>query len=341
MADPSAIERIDNLRVIGRSSDAERMIRTALAEEPQDGQLLWRLAAVLLNSKRYDEGLAAAQAAVAADPSNPNAHRVLGLLLAETGAGSQAVHAAYTAVTLAPHHAHTVVAYSYVLSRANRYEEAAEVARRAVELAPHDTDAHTQVGDIAMHTGDHEAARRAYEEVLRLDPEHAAARRALAGVDHVSRRQRKALHGLVAAGRMDPNLEDLLPLVAAVLWQLNWQMRIGYFVALFPVRSVITKGHPGPSEIRTVGVVMVVLAVAAVWWHFRGLPRGSATVLRAALRQDRFLTLTYLVMALTLVVYAVMAVTGWAAVAALIVPLAVVLGLLIIGKAIGDAIKGR
>jgi len=134
---------------------------------------------------------------------------------------------------------------------------------------------------------------------------------------------------------------DIAALVAAVLWQLNWQMRIGYFVALFPVRSVITKGHPGPSEIRTVGVVMVVLAVAAVWWHFRGLPRGSATVLRAALRQDRFLTLTYLVMALTLVVYAVMAVTGWAAVAALIVPLAVVLGLLIIGKAIGDAIKGR
>ena len=34
-------------------------------------------------------------------------------------------------------------------------------------------------------------------------------------------------------------------------------------------------------------------------------------------------------------------VTGWAAVAALIVPLAVVLGLLIIGKVIGDAIKRR
>jgi FtsH-binding integral membrane protein len=59
------------------------------------------------------------------------------------------------------------------------------------------------------------------------------------------------------------------------------------------------------------------------------------------LGQDRFLSLTYAVMALTLIVYAAMAVTGSVAVAAFIVPLAVVLGLLIIGKVVMDAIRRR
>jgi len=39
MADPSAIERIDNLRVIGRSSDAERMIELRNSAESSSVEL--------------------------------------------------------------------------------------------------------------------------------------------------------------------------------------------------------------------------------------------------------------------------------------------------------------
>jgi tetratricopeptide (TPR) repeat protein len=328
VADRETLERIDDLRAIGRSSEAEALLRTALLEEPQDSQLLWRLAAVLLVAKRPAEGVAAAAAAVAADPENPNAHRLHGLLLAELGYLPQALHAAYTAVTQAPEHAHTSVAYSYVLGCARRYPDAAAVARRAVELAPHDTEPHAQVGDIALMSGDRATARRAYSEVLRLDPAHAGARRNLAALDHVGHRPREALRGLVEAGRMDPDVPEVLTLVTAVMWQLSWRMRIGLVVALIPLLIISTTSDSAPWPTRIVGVAIIVLAGVAAWWHLRELPHGTHTVVFAAIRRDGLLVVTYVFIAICLLAYVVVAITGYAPAAAIIWPLAILLAVI-------------
>lgn len=311
MADQAALERIDNLRVIGRSSDAEELIRAGLADEPEDTQLLWRLASVLLADNRHAEGLLAAQAGVAADPSNPDAQRVYGVLLAETGDHARAATAAETAVSLAPFHAHTLVEYSYVLGLAKRYAEAAEMARRAVELAPYDTETHAQVGDVALMSGDRAGARRAYQEVLRLNPGHAAARRALAGVDLLSDRQRDALLGVVSAGRLDPNTPHLMPLVTAVLSELNWRMRLMLVLAYLPVMT-IAGSHDRESswDTRLAALAVLALSGAVIWWHARALPRRSHTVLLAALRGDSTLKVFYGMLALGLVAYVAIAVTG-------------------------------
>ncbi|WP_319452177.1 MULTISPECIES: tetratricopeptide repeat protein [unclassified Mycobacterium] len=311
MADFAALERIDNLRMIGRSSDAEELIRTGLAEEPQDAQLLWRLGAVLQADMRYAEGLHAAQAAVAADPGSPDAHREYGVLLAETGDFAGAVAAAETAVDLAPVHAHTILAYSYVLGLAKRYPEAAELARKAVELAPHDPATHGQLGDVALMSGDRAGARRAYQEVLRLDPEHAAARKALASVDLLSARQRAALIGVVSAGRLDPNTPGLMPLVTAILSELNWRMRAMLVLAYLPVMTIASNHDGAPSwDTRYAALAVLAVSGAVVWWHARALPRGSHTVLLAALRGDGNLKTFYGMVVLGLIAYAAIAVTG-------------------------------
>jgi tetratricopeptide (TPR) repeat protein len=310
MADQAALERIDDLRLIGRSSDAEELIRTGLADEPQDGQLLWRLAAVLDAEKRYAEGLLAAQAAVAAAPGSPDAHREYGVLLAETGDFVGAVTAAETSVDLAPFHAHMLVAYSYVLALAKRYPEAAEIALRAVELAPHDPATHAQVGDVALMSGDRAGARRAYEEVLRLDPEHAGARRALAGVDLISHRHRAALLGAVSAGRLDPNTPHLMQLVTAVLSKLNAWMWLMLIVAYLPVMTVAASHDGGSWDTRMAASAVLAVSGAVIWWHARALPRGSHTVLLAALRGDRNLMVFYGVLMLGLLAYVAIAVTG-------------------------------
>ena len=325
MAERETLERIDGLRAIGRSSEAEALLRTALIEEPQDARLLWRLAAVLYSADRHVEGLAAAAAAVAAEPENPDAHRLHGLLLAELGYLPQALHAAYTAATLAPEHAHTSVAYSHVLGRARRYIDAATVARRAVELAPHDPETHAHVGDIALMSGDRATARRAYSEVLRLDPAHAGARRNLAALDHVGHRPREALRGLVEAGRMDPDVPEVLTLVTAVMWQLSWRMRIGLVVALIPLLIISTTSGGAPWPTRIVGVAIIVLAGVAAWWHVRELPRGTQSVVLAAIRRDGLLVVTYVFIAICLLAYVVVAITGFAPAAAIIWPLAILL----------------
>jgi hypothetical protein len=130
MPELGAIERIDNLRALRRFGDAEHLIRTALATEPQDALLLWRLSAVLLGTERVAEGLQAAKAALAADPQDPDAHRLHALLLTASNRHQEATHAGYAAVTLAPQHAHTVTVYAHVLRCAGR--SAAAVARDAL-----------------------------------------------------------------------------------------------------------------------------------------------------------------------------------------------------------------
>jgi Flp pilus assembly protein TadD len=342
MPELGAIERIDNLRALGRFTDAEHLIRTALATDPADALLLWRLSAVLLGTGRVAEGLHASQAAVAADPHDPDAQRLHALLLTASNRHREAMDAGYAAVTLAPQHAHTVTVYAHVLMCSGRYGDAAVVARRAVELAPNDPETHMEVGDVALSAGDRQTARTAYENVLALDPEHATARRNLAAVDVMSRRPRLALGGLVAAGRIDPNTPQVLPIVAAVLWQLSWRMRIGLVIALVPVLIIGAKyGNDASWATRTVGALVLMLAVVVAWWHVRGLPRGTGRVIIAALRGDGLLMATYVVIAFCLVVYVAVGITGVAPVVAIIWPIAILLSIIAIVSRIAGGVTRR
>jgi tetratricopeptide (TPR) repeat protein len=342
MPEPGAIERIDNLRVVSRFTDAEQLIRTALATEPQDARLLWRLAAVLLGTQRVAEGLHASGAAVGADPQNPDAQRLHALLLTANNRHGEATYAGHSAVTLAPQHAHTVTVYAHVLKCAGRYADAAAVARRAVELAPNDPDTHMEVGDVALSSGDRQTARTAYENVLALDPGHATARRNLAAVDVMSRRPRLALGGLVEAGRINPDTPQVLPIVAAVLWQLSWRMRIGLVIALVPVLIVGAKyGNDASWATRTVGAVVLMLAAVVTWWHVRGLPRGTGRVIIAALRGDGLLMATYLFIAFCLVVYVAVGISGVAPVAAIIWPIAILLSIIAVVSRIAGGFTRR
>jgi tetratricopeptide (TPR) repeat protein len=305
-----AATRAEHLRALGRFDDAERILRTALNDEPSDGGLLLALAAVLLSVRRFDEGLAVAAAAVAAAPDDERGHRIRALLLAGQGRHREAVESGYRAVTLAPSSPTAALAYSMLLQGAGRLADAAQVARRAVELAPQSADAHFQLADVTSDQGDRATARQAYAETLRLNPEHAAARHDLAVLDARAHRPGRALGGLVTAGRLDPTMPEVLGTVTAVCWQLSWRIRMLYFAGTL-VTIGATGGEPGPTwgaRLAAVGVLAVTFALG--WWTARPLPRGTWPVARAAIRADRPLTLTYLTLGLCTLLFAVVAVSG-------------------------------
>lgn len=344
-ADPrSLVERAEHLRAVGRLDDAERTVRDGLAENPQDPALLRGLAVLLLASDRdrpdrHEEGLAAADAACAAEPGAEHPHRLRALHLSMLGRHEEALEAGYRAVSLAPDDRYAATGYARVLQRAGRLADAAQVARRVVELGPLEAGSHFLLADVTSDLGDAATARAAYTETLRLDPAHAGARHDLAVLDARSHRPGRALGGLVDAGRLAPGETGVLGTVAAVLWQLSWRLRLVLLVSVFLVLALSARPE-GAAVATRVGAVAVLLAGALLARHeTRELPRGAWPVIRAAVRADRPLAVTWFALGLCVALYVAVALTGIAALAGAV--WVVLLGLALLAVGVGLARRRR
>ncbi|GAA4541391.1 tetratricopeptide repeat protein [Pseudonocardia xishanensis] len=295
--------RAEQLGQLGRVEDAERAAREALALEPGDPRLLGTLSSTMLLAERYDEGLAAAEAACAAGPQLERPHRLRALHLSMLGRHAEAVEAGYASVTLEPEEPAAAHGYAKVLQRAGRTADAVRVARRVVELEPDSASAHLLLADCASDLRDRahrDLARQEYEATLRIDPENAAARHDLALLDARTRRPAQALAGLIAAGRLDPTMPEVMRTVVVVLWQLSWRLRMWLFVAtLFTLGASLSSA----TGARVSAGIVLVLTAALVWWTTRDLPRQTWPVVRRAVRTDRPLTVTYAALALCLLLY--------------------------------------
>lgn len=329
----AAAERVDHLRRLHRLDDAEREARAALAAEPGDRALLCALAIVLLDAKRLDEGLAVADAATAAAPDHEHPHRLRGLLLSRSGRHAEALHAGYQAVSLAPESAHAALGYATVLQAARRLPDALQVARRAVSLAPNLAGAHLLVADISDDLGHRTAARAAYQEVLRLEPDNAVARHDLAVHDLRDGRTGDALRGLVDAGGLDPTLRQVIANIAAVLWKLAYRLRLGFIAAAVVTLWSATLGARWPA--RVVAGLILLATAAAGWSTLREVPRHARPALLTALRSDVWLSLTYLAFVACLVVYVLVLITGQAVLAGLTWPVLLGLGVLAVLVGLG------
>lgn len=323
----AAFERVERLRELGRLADAEREARAALAADPEDPGLLSSLAAVLLSAERHAEGLGVAEAACAADPDQERAHRLRGLLASRLGRHPEAIWACWTAVTLAPEEPYAALGYATALQAAGRLADALAVARRAASLDPALAHAHLMVADISANLGRRKAARAAYAEVLRLEPDHAVARHDLAVQDFRSQRMGRALRGLIDAGELDPTMPQVLTNVAAVLWRLAWRLRIWLVVTTIVLIAGFSEGGD-PLAVRLVTLAMLLVTGGLVWWTVRELPPGAVRVARAALREDRPLAFSYLAIGGCLVVYLLIVGTGDSAPAVLVVLALGMLGVL-------------
>ncbi|GAA1879636.1 hypothetical protein GCM10009836_71250 [Pseudonocardia ailaonensis] len=323
----SAAARAERLGLLGRVEEAERVAREGLAEAPDDPELLGALSATLLRAKRHDEGLAAAEAACAAAPRAERPHRLRALHLSMLGRHPEAVEAGHLAVSLEPHEPAAARAHTTVLQRAGRLAEALAEARRVVALIPDEAAAHLVLADVASDAGDRKLARAEYEATLRIDPENAAARHDLALLDARTRRPARALAGLMAAGRLDPAMPEVMRTVVVVLWQLSWRLRIWF--ALVTVVALALSADPAAARITAAAVLATTGGLG--WWTVRDLPRGTAAVVRRAVRGDRPLTVTFVTLALCVLVYVAVLVTGVGAAAAGVWLILVALGWMTLG----------
>ena len=192
----------------GKLAEAEVAYRGILADEPDNPDALHLLGALKQQSGRADEAISLVRQALARKPQSALYHNTLGIAYVATQAFDWAVEAFSKAIELAPKYPDPHVHLGNLLRLKGRKEEAVRHFERAIALKPEFIEAHNNLGTllidmeqwkraeghlmtaaglrpksteiainlaVARRAIDSKAAIAGLEQVLRAQPNHAAA----------------------------------------------------------------------------------------------------------------------------------------------------------------------
>jgi tetratricopeptide (TPR) repeat protein len=229
---------------VQRWPEAERALRRGLADEPSDADLLAFLSYLLRMQRDYPAALAAADAAVAAEPALSDAHAERAESLLALIRDDDAIAAAREAARLDPLRpaGHLVLARS--LASAQQFADARAVARHGLSLAPRSVEALLTVADVERDAGHRDAAEEAARAALAIDPGNTYGRWLMAMLDGERLRVGRSMRGLREVARDNPARPDVI--------SMTW-----------PVRSLLA----GLRRWLPAAVVAVVIfTLLADWW---------------------------------------------------------------------------
>ncbi len=158
----------------GHAREAEPYLKTAAAQTNQRYRSTLALADYYYNANRYAE----ARAILEQTPGDAAKVR-LAAIQYETGEQADA-HARLDRILKKRRNAQGMALNAQFLRDEQHLDEAVQSARAALAIEPRLTAAHFIVGSVALDRGDLDEAAREFEEVLRLNPAHVAARLQLA-----------------------------------------------------------------------------------------------------------------------------------------------------------------
>ena len=129
----------------------------------------------LILQGRYEDALAAEEAALGLAPGLPDAHSYRGSALLQLGRVNEALASYEKVVRLAPNAAVAHYNRANALNRLRRYDEALQSLKRALKLQPRYTDALSLTGVVLQAMGDTPSALEHYDAALRINPNAADA----------------------------------------------------------------------------------------------------------------------------------------------------------------------
>jgi serine/threonine-protein kinase len=185
-----------------------QLLAAALRNRPGDVGLLMTLgwSYPLNQADGADERLRWYQAALAAAPSMPSAHNLLGAALRDKGDLAGAVAAFRKAIELGP----TVTAHHNYLGSAladkGQLDEAIACWRKAIALDPENDMAHTNLGIALYVKGQVDEAIACFQKAIALDPKNAAAHSSLGFALDATGKQKEAIEAWREAVRLNPRL---------------------------------------------------------------------------------------------------------------------------------------
>ncbi len=157
----------------GEIAEAVKLASAALARNPQSFDVLSLLGSLMLTLSRFDDALGFFERAVAIQPKNINARYNRAVALGQAGRAEQALAAYDEILAVSPAIPEAWLNKGNVLAQLARYEEAVESFDRALALKPGDADMLNNRGSALAALGRHEAALASFDQALRLLPESA------------------------------------------------------------------------------------------------------------------------------------------------------------------------
>jgi Tfp pilus assembly protein PilF len=124
----------------------------------------------LILQGRYEEALAAEEAALRLSPHNPNAHSYRGSALLQLGRVQEALGSYDNVLKLVPNAAVAHYNRASALHRLGRYDQSLLSLQRSLKLQPKYTDALSLTGVVLQAMGDTTSALAYYDAALIIDP---------------------------------------------------------------------------------------------------------------------------------------------------------------------------
>jgi tetratricopeptide (TPR) repeat protein/tRNA A-37 threonylcarbamoyl transferase component Bud32 len=163
----------EGLQYHGRPAAAERLLRRAQEQHPEDFWLNFQLANLLLRKgpAQLEEAVGYYHAALARKPDSAATYNNLGYALCDQGKLARAERAFRKAVALQPRTATPYIGLGYALSAQKKFAGARAAYHKAIALEPGTAAGYTGLGAVFHHQGKHAAAERAHRKAVALQPD--------------------------------------------------------------------------------------------------------------------------------------------------------------------------
>ncbi len=160
---------------LDRPSEALPLLHRALAQAPDDGELLETAGLCHIRLHQPDEAITTLKRSIAARPSGAHAYYLLGFAFRDKGLRAEALVAFNEALRLRPTEPVYLRIQAELLCDLGRPKDGLAYAERAVAEGADRAANYVTLGYVSSALGQKTEARAAYEQALRKDPNHSTA----------------------------------------------------------------------------------------------------------------------------------------------------------------------
>ncbi len=152
-------------------AEAERLCRSMLTQQPDNGDGHHALGVIAVQKRRLDIALELLSQAIAVNPGHAMAHTYLGAALLLNHRAAEALHSTRRALELQPDDTTTLNIHACILGNLNLHEESVAACDAALKIKPDYVDALINRGHALVQLNRPEEALENFQHVLQLKPD--------------------------------------------------------------------------------------------------------------------------------------------------------------------------